>query len=75
MCEKSLHYIKEAASDKAFATLLMLENQQRVTEREIRYKGCGGVTVEQLIGVIEHHQRERDIWNYIAYLIEQDNRL
>ena len=75
MCEKTLNYIRESASDKAFATLLMLDNQQKVIERDITYKGSGSITIEQLIGVIEHHQRERDIWNYITYLIEKDNRL
>lgn len=75
MCVKNESYIKEAASDKAFATLKMLHFQQKLVERDISYDGNGCVTVQQLLGVIEHHQREIEIWTYIAYLIEKDNTL
>ena len=66
-------YIKERASDKAFATIKMYENEAKALQREVKDGGSGGITFEQLLGVVDHTEAERLIWIYIAGLIEKDN--
>ncbi len=66
-------YIKEKASDKAFATVKMLENEEQALQRDVKRKGSGGITLEQLLSVVDHTETEKLIWIYIAGLIEKDN--
>lgn len=68
-------YIKERASDKAFATIKMYENQIKALQKDVKSGGSGGITFEQLLGVVDHTEAERLIWIYIAGLIEKDNKL
>lgn len=68
-------YIKEKASDKAFATIQMYENEIKALQREVENGHSGGITFEQLLGIVDHTEAERLIWIYIAGLIEKDNRL
>lgn len=65
--------IKERATDKAFATIKMLENQEKALQRDVKSGGSGGISLEQLLGVVDHTEMERLIWIYIAGLIEKDN--
>ena len=65
--------IKERASDKAFATIKMYENQIKALQRDVKSGGSGGISLEQLLGVVDHTEMERYIWIYIAGLIEKDN--
>ena len=68
-------YIKERALDKAFATIKMYENEAKALQREVKDGGSGGITFEQLLGVVDHTEAERLTWIYIAGLIEKDNKL
>lgn len=67
--------IKERASDKAFASVKMYENEINALKKDVNNGGSGGITLEQLLGVVDHTETERLIWIYIASLIEKDNRL
>ena len=68
-------YIKECESDKAFANIKRIENEAKVLQRDVDSGGAGGITFEQLLGVVDHTEKERLIWTYIASLIEKDNKL
>ena len=68
-------YIKEKASDKAFATISALNNEEDAFQREVKTGVTGGITLEQLLGVVDHIQVQKLIWIYIASLIEKDNLL
>jgi Ca2+-binding EF-hand superfamily protein len=68
-------YIKECASDKAFANIKRIENEAKALQRDVDSGGSGGITFEQLLGVVDHTEKERLIWIYIASLIEKDNKL
>ena len=65
--------IKERASDKAFAKIITLEKEIISLNRDVKNGGSGGITLEQLLGVVDHTEMERYIWIYIAGLIEKDN--
>lgn len=67
--------IKERASDKAFARISVLESEIYSLNREVKSGGSGGITLEQLLGVVDHTETERLVWIYIAGLIEKDNKL
>lgn len=65
--------IKERASDKAFAKVMTLEKEINSLNRDVHLGGSGGISLEQLLGVVDHTEVERLIWIYIAGLIEKDN--
>jgi hypothetical protein len=67
-------YIKEKASDKAFATIKMYENEIIALNRNVKCGGMGGITLEQLLDVIGYTETEKLVWIYIAGLIEKDNK-
>jgi hypothetical protein len=67
--------IKERASDKAFAKIITLEKEIISLNRDVKNGGSGGITLEQLLSVVDHAEVERLIWIYIAGLIEKDNKL
>lgn len=65
--------IKEKAADKAFAKVMTLEKEIRSLNREVKSGGSGGISLEQLLSVVDHTEVERYIWIYILCLIEKDN--
>lgn len=65
--------IKQRASDKAFSKLMSLDFQIQSLRQDIEYNRTGGVTLEELIGVLDLEERDREIWDYITTLIEKDS--
>ena len=65
--------IKEKAADKAFAKVMTLEKEIISLNRDVKSGGSGGISLEQLLCVVDHTEMERYIWIYIAGLIEKDN--
>lgn len=65
--------IKNRAHDKAFATIHGLDNDISRLKQEIKDDQTLFITKEQLIGVLDHTKRQREVWNYIASLIEKDH--
>ena len=68
-------YIKEKAFDKVYSKIQVLGFKIASLNKEVKNGGSGGISLEQLLGVIEHNEMERYIWSYILSLIEKDNRL
>jgi len=64
--------VKELASDKAFSKLMSLDFQIKSLQQDIENNRTGGVTLEELIGVLDHEERDREVWNYIFTLIEKN---
>ena len=64
---------KNRAHDKAFATIYSLDNDISRLNQEIKDDRSPFITVEQLKGVLSHTKKQKDIWNYIAKLIETDH--
>ena len=64
---------KNRAHDKAFATIYSLDNDISRLKQEIKDDRSPFITVEQLKGVLNHTKKQKDIWNYIAKLIEIDH--
>ena len=65
--------IKNRAHDKAFATIFSLDNDISRLKQEIKDNATPFITVEQLEGVLNHTKKQRDVWDYIAKLIEIDH--
>ena len=65
--------IKNRAHDKAFATIYSLDNDISRLKQEIKDNITPFITIEQLQGVLDHTKRQREVWNYIATLIEKDH--
>ena len=65
--------IKNRAHDKAFATIYSLDNDISRLKQEIKDDQTPFITVEQLEGVLNHTKRQREVWDYIATLIEKDH--
>jgi len=64
---------KNRAHDKAFATIYSLDNDISRLKQEIKDDRSPFITVDQLKGVLNHTKKQKDIWNYIAKLIETDH--
>ena len=64
---------KNRAHDKAFATIYSLNNDISRLKQEIKDDRSPFITVDQLKGVLNHTKKQKDIWNYIAKLIEIDH--
>ena len=64
---------KNRAHDKAFATIYSLDNDISRLKQEIKDDSTPFITVEQLEGVLNHTKKQRDVWHYIAKLIEIDH--
>ena len=64
---------KNRAHDKAFATIYSLDNDISRLKQEIKDDSTPFITVEQLEGVLNHTKKQRDVWHYIAKLIETDH--
>ena len=65
--------IQNGAHDKAFATIYSLDNDISRLKQEIKEDISPFITVEQLQGVLDHTKRQREVWDYIASLIEKDH--
>lgn len=65
--------IKEKASNKVFSKLSSLKFELESLKRDYTMGLTGGVTLQELEGVIMHVKKEIDIWNYISALVEKDN--
>jgi len=64
---------KNRAHDKAFATIYSLDTDISRLKQEIKDDASPFITVEQLEGVLNHTKKQRDVWDYIAKLIEIDH--
>ena len=64
---------KNRAHDKAFATIFSLDNDISRLKQEIKDNQTPFITIEQLQGVLDHTKKQRDVWDYIAKLIEIDH--
>ena len=64
---------KDRAHDKAFATIYGLDNDISRLKQEIKDNQTPFITIEQLQGVLDHTKKQRDVWDYIASLIEKDH--
>jgi hypothetical protein len=65
--------IKERASCKCFATLRVAESEIQRLEKEIKQNRTGGVSLEQLEGVLELRKIDRDVADYIFKIVELNN--
>ena len=65
--------IKNRAHDKAFATIYSLDTDISRLKQEIKDDMKPFITIEQLQGVLDHTKRQRQVWDYIASLIEKDH--
>ena len=66
--------IKEAARDKAFANITTLEFQIKDTAEDIRFGRIGAITMEELVNLHKGLIKQQRLWNYIAQLIEKDDK-
>ena len=65
--------IQNRAHDKAFATIYGLDNDISRLKQEIKDNQTPFITIEQLQSVLNHTKKQRDVWDYIASLIEKDH--
>ncbi len=65
--------IKDLAHDKAFANIYTLDIDISRLKQEIKDDMTPFLTVEQLQGVLRHTKQQREVWDYIATLIEKDH--
>jgi hypothetical protein len=63
--------IPERAANKAFAKIMMLEDEVRQLQFEVSNKIVGAVSIDQLEGVLHGTQLELLTWKYINELIEK----
>ena len=66
--------IKERASDKAFARLLTVSSNIYSLSRDISLGRYGGVSKEEMEVCLQSEQIEQKVWEYITFLIENDNK-
>ena len=66
--------IKERASDKAFARLLQASGNIHSLSRDISLGRYGGVSKEEMELCLRSEKIERTVWEYITFLIENDNK-
>ena len=65
--------IRDLAHDKAFANIYTLDTDISRLKQEIKDNMTPFLTVEQLKGVLRHTKQQREVWDYIATLIEKDH--
>ena len=65
--------IQNRAHDKAFATIYGLDNDISRLKQEIKDDNTPFITIDQLEGVLRHTKQQREVWDYIAKLIEIDH--
>ena len=66
--------LQQRASDKAFATMSMLYITIEQNKEDIRTKSYGGVTLHEMNIVLNSNKTELKVWEYIAKLIETDEK-
>jgi hypothetical protein len=66
--------IKERASDKAFAKLLQVSGNIYSISRDISLGRYGGISKEEMEICLKSEKIERTVWEYITFLIENDNK-
>ena len=65
--------IKDLAHDKAFANIYTLDTDISRLKQEIKDNMTPFLTVDQLKGMLRHTKQQREVWDYIAKLIEIDH--
>ena len=66
--------IKERASDKAFARLLQVSGNVHSLSKDISLGRHGGVSKEEMELCLRSEKIEQTVWEYITFLIENDNK-
>ena len=66
--------IKERASNKAFAKLLQVSGNVYSLSKDISLGRYGGVSKEEMEVCLQSEKIERTVWEYITFLIENDNK-
>ena len=66
--------IKNLAFNKAWAQVEMTKIDIKRVKKEIKYNNIGFLTKEQIQGVLELHEKDLKIWNFILELIEKSNK-
>ena len=65
--------IKDLAHDKAFANIYALDTDISRLKQEIKDNITPFITYDQLQGVLRNTKQQREVWDYIAGLIEKDH--
>ena len=65
--------LQERASNKAFAKITMLDFDIDKLKSDIKNELYGGLDREQMNLLYTATLREREVWNYIATIIEINN--
>lgn len=65
--------LQERASNKAFAKITMLNIDIDKLKSDIKNELYGGLDREQMWLLYTGTLREREVWNYIAKIIETNN--
>jgi len=65
--------VKNLAHDKAFANIYSLDTDISRLKQEIKDDITPFITIDQLKGVLRHTEQQREVWDYIASLIEKDH--
>ena len=66
--------IHQRASDKAFAKIEMLSFEVESNKAELKSGSYGGITVDEMVMILEGNKTELQVWQYIAELIEKSNK-
>jgi len=66
--------IKERASNKAFAKLSQVNSTIYSLGKDISLGRYGGVSKEEMEICLKSEKIERTVWEYITFLIENDNK-
>ncbi len=66
--------IKNSAFNKAWAQVEMTKIDIKRVKDEIKHNNIGFLTEEQIQGVLELHEKDLKIWNFILELIEKSNK-
>lgn len=66
--------IKERASNKAFAKLSQVNSTIYSLGKDISLGRYGGVSKEEMELCLKSEEIERTVWEYITFLIENDNK-
>ena len=66
--------IHNQASDKAFAKIAMLSFEVESNKAELKSGSYGGITVDEMVMILEGNKTELQVWQYIAELIEKSNK-
>lgn len=64
--------VKEKARDKIWSKLITTQNEVKRLQNEVNTGSVGGLTIEQLQGVLEQARSDNLIYSYIFGLIEKN---